>query len=52
MRLIREADRVERAEQEVARLVAREDPTGSVTAVRRRSEPYDEESGPRVAEGG
>jgi hypothetical protein len=39
-----------RREQEIARRVAREDPTGPVAAVRRRRQPDDEDPRVRVAE--
>ena len=51
-RLIRQADRVKGLEKEVPRLVAREDPAGTIAAVRRRGESYEKKAGTRVAEGG
>jgi hypothetical protein len=48
--LVGEADRVERSEEEVPGLVAREDPAGAVPAVRGRSEADDPETRPRISE--
>ena len=42
-RLIREADRVERGKEKVARLVSREHPAGAIGAVPRGGEPDDED---------
>ena len=49
-RLVGEADRVERREEEAARLVAREHPPRPVGAVSRGREPHDEDPPPGVAE--
>ena len=43
---------MERAEEEVPRLVAREDPAGAIPAVRRGGEPDDQEPRPRITERG
>ncbi len=43
---------MERAEEEVAGAIAREDAAGAVRAVRRRREPHDHDAGERVAEPG
>jgi hypothetical protein len=50
LRPVREADREESAEEEVARLVACENPAGAVPAVRRRREPDDQEARARITE--
>ena len=49
-RLVREPDRVERREEEVARLVAREHAAGAIAAVRRGSEADDQDPRRGIAE--
>jgi hypothetical protein len=47
---VRQTHRVQRAKEEVARLVSREDPTRPVAAVRGGREPHDEQPPARIAE--
>jgi len=51
-RKVRQAHGVEGAEKKITRGVAREEPAGSVSAMRGRSESHDHQPRARIAEGG